>query len=184
MLKNELEKILAGTDLTADEMGGALDKIASGKVPAVQIGAFLGALRSKGESESELVGAARLLRRKCRFIDHGATEVIDTCGTGGDRRDGRSTFNISTTCAFVAAGAGVGVAKSSVSLASYTPSSWAEALAGLISGPSMLKIVRTPSSRRYCATVPMTGCSFAAKRKPIPLSMMESSTASAGASRL
>jgi len=111
MLKNELEKILAGSDLTADEMGGALDKIASGKVPAVQIGAFLGALRSKGESESELVGAARLLRRKCRFIDHGATEVIDTCGTGGDRRDGRSTFNISTTCAFVAAGAGVGVAK-------------------------------------------------------------------------
>lgn len=111
MLKEELEKILAGNDLTAEETGAALEKIASGKVPPVQIGAFLGALRTKGESETELAGAARMLRRKCRFIDHGAREVIDTCGTGGDRRGGRSTFNISTTCAFVAAGAGIGVAK-------------------------------------------------------------------------
>lgn len=111
MLKEELEKILAGNDLTAEETGAALEKIASGKVAPVQIGAFLGALRAKGESETELAGAARMLRRKCRFIDHGAREVIDTCGTGGDRRGGRSTFNISTTCAFVAAGAGVGVAK-------------------------------------------------------------------------
>ncbi|MBQ9336085.1 MAG: anthranilate phosphoribosyltransferase [Lentisphaeria bacterium] len=111
MLKAELEKILAGSDLSAEETGAALEKIASGSVPAVQIGAFLGALRAKGESETELAGAARILRRKCRFIDCGTREVIDTCGTGGDRRDGRSTFNISTTCAFVAAGAGVGVAK-------------------------------------------------------------------------
>lgn len=111
MLKNEIEKILSGSDLNAEEMGCALEKIASGNAAAVQIGAFLAVLRSKGESESELAGAARLLRRKCCFIDHGAKEVIDTCGTGGDRREGRSTFNISTTCAFVAAGAGVGVAK-------------------------------------------------------------------------
>ena len=111
MLKDELEKILDSSDLTAEEMGSALEKIASGSVPPVQIGAFLAALRAKGESESELAGAARMLRRKCRFIDHGARAVIDTCGTGGDRRDGRSTFNISTTCALVAAGAGVGVAK-------------------------------------------------------------------------
>ena len=111
MLKTELEKILAGNDLTAEETAGALEKIASGQVPPVQIGALLAALRAKGESESELTGAARMLRRKCRFIDHGARPVIDTCGTGGDRRGGRSTFNISTTCAFVAAGAGVGVAK-------------------------------------------------------------------------
>lgn len=111
MLKRELEKILSGADLTADETAGALEKIASGNVPPVQTGAFLAALRAKGESETELTGAARLLRRKCRFIDHGTREVMDTCGTGGDRREGRSTFNISTTCAFVAAGAGVAVAK-------------------------------------------------------------------------
>ena len=111
MLKEELEKILSGADLTAEETGAALEKIASGKVSPVQIGAFLGALRAKGESETELAGAARILRRKCRFIDCGTRDVIDTCGTGGDRRDGRSTFNISTTCAFVAAGAGVAVAK-------------------------------------------------------------------------
>ena len=111
MLKEELEKILAGSDLSAEETAAALEKIASGSVPPVQIGAFLGALRAKGESETELAGAARILRRKCRFIDCGTREVIDTCGTGGDRRDGRSTFNISTTCAFVAAGAGVAVAK-------------------------------------------------------------------------
>lgn len=111
MLKNELETLLAGESLTAEEMGAALEKTASGKVPPVQLGAFLAALRAKGESESELAGAARMLRRKCCFIDHGPREVIDTCGTGGDRRNGRSTFNISTACAFVAAGAGVGVAK-------------------------------------------------------------------------
>ena len=111
MLKEELEKLLAGKDLTAEETAAAFEKIASKSVPQVQIGAFLAALRAKGESESELAGAARMLRRKCCFIDHGPREVIDTCGTGGDRRDGRSTFNISTTCAFVAAGAGVAVAK-------------------------------------------------------------------------
>ncbi|MBQ7208322.1 MAG: anthranilate phosphoribosyltransferase [Lentisphaeria bacterium] len=111
MLKQEIEALLAGRDLSAEETAQVLEKIAQGSVPPVQIGAFLAALRAKGESESELVGAARMLRQKCCFIDHGPREVIDTCGTGGDRRDGRSTFNISTTCAFVAAGAGVGVAK-------------------------------------------------------------------------
>ena len=111
MLRELIEKILAGHDLDAGETADALGKIAAGQVPPVQIGAFLAALRAKGPSRSELTGAARMLRSKCRFIDHGAREVIDTCGTGGDRRNGRSTFNISTTCAFVAAGAGVGVAK-------------------------------------------------------------------------
>ena len=95
MLKQEIEALLAGRDLSAEETASALEKIAQGNVPPVQIGAFLAALRAKGESESELVGAARMLRQKCCFIDHGPREVIDTCGTGGDRRDGRSTFNIS-----------------------------------------------------------------------------------------
>ena len=83
MLKQEIEALLAGRDLSAEETASALEKIAQGNVPPVQIGAFLAALRAKGESESELVGAARMLRQKCCFIDHGPREVIDTCGTGG-----------------------------------------------------------------------------------------------------
>ena len=102
MLTAELEKILSGSDLTEAEIGSALEKIAAGNENPAQIGALLTALRMKGEAESELAGAARMLRRKCRFIDHGTREVIDTCGTGGDRKSGTSTFNISTAAAFIA----------------------------------------------------------------------------------
>ena len=111
MLTAELEKILSGSDLTEAEIGSALEKIAAGNENPAQIGALLTALRMKGEAESELAGAARMLRRKCRFIDHRTREVIDTCGTGGDRKSGTSTFNISTAAAFIAADAGVCVAK-------------------------------------------------------------------------
>jgi len=74
----------------------------------VQVAAFLTALSMKGERIEAVTGAARSMRKHAAFIDAGPGPVIDTCGTGGD---GADTFNISTTAAFVAAGAGVTVAK-------------------------------------------------------------------------
>jgi anthranilate phosphoribosyltransferase len=79
-----------------------------GEFTPAQIAAFITALRMKGETPEELSGGASSMRRHATFIDAGARSVIDTCGTGGD---GLDTFNVSTTTAFVAAGAGCSVAK-------------------------------------------------------------------------
>ena len=108
MLRKLLEQVLSGHDLTSAETASMLEMIASGQVPPVQSGAMLAALRAKGESVSELVGGAGLLRRHARFIDCGGRECVDIVGTGGD---GGRSFNISTTAALVAAGAGAAVAK-------------------------------------------------------------------------
>ncbi len=108
MLTGYLNKIFDRRDLTPNEMEEAFRIITNGEVPHSQVGAFLAALRMKGVSRAELVGAARMLRRAAAFIDCGQREVVDVVGTGGD---GSNSFNISTTSAFVAAGAGVPVAK-------------------------------------------------------------------------
>ncbi len=108
MLTRFLNQVFDGRDLAPVEMEEAFRIITGGVVPHSQVGAFLAALRMKGVSQSELVGAARTLRRAAAFIDCGRREVVDVVGTGGD---GSNSFNISTTSAFVAAGAGVTVAK-------------------------------------------------------------------------
>ncbi|MCK5126955.1 MAG: anthranilate phosphoribosyltransferase [candidate division Zixibacteria bacterium] len=108
MLKAEIKKITEMNNLTADECSRAVDEIMSGAVSSVQIAAFLTALRTKGETAEEILGAARAMRRKVSRIRHPYDTVFDNCGTGGD---GASTFNISTTAAFVIAGCGVKVAK-------------------------------------------------------------------------
>lgn len=108
MLSKYLNKIMHYQDLSTEEMQNALHLITSSEIPYAQMAAFLVALRMKGESATELVGAARVLRRAANFIDCGQREVVDIVGTGGD---GANTFNISTTSAFVAAGAGVNIAK-------------------------------------------------------------------------
>ena len=108
MMKRLLEKLLAGEDLTVREAETLLELLASGTVPPTQAGAVLTALRMKGESMSELLGMARLLRRHAACIHCGARECIDIVGTGGD---GGISFNVSTTSSFVAAGAGAVVAK-------------------------------------------------------------------------
>ena len=109
MLKRFLEKLLDRRDLSSDETAELIGHLVSGAGSSCyQAGAVLAALRMKGESVSELVGGARLLRRHAHFIDCGGRDAVDIVGTGGD---GGISFNISTTSALVAAGAGVCVAK-------------------------------------------------------------------------
>ena len=105
---NNLNTIISGQNLTQDSMASMLSHIFSGKIKEAQIGAFMAALATKGETFEELAGAARAMRRKAVRIQALSKNVIDTCGTGGDAS---GSFNISTTTAFVVAGAGVTVAK-------------------------------------------------------------------------
>lgn len=108
MFKENLSKIVQRIDLNEDQMAQMITDIFSGDITDAQIGAFMAALATKGETFEELAGAARSMRRKAHRIQTSAATVVDTCGTGGD---GAQTFNISTTTAFVVAGCGVTVAK-------------------------------------------------------------------------
>ncbi len=107
-LQDALKKIIQREDLQEVQMAEVMTDIMSGNVTDAQIGAFMAALATKGETFAELAGAARAMRRKAIRIQVAADPVVDTCGTGGDRSN---TFNISTTAAFVVAGCGVTVAK-------------------------------------------------------------------------
>ncbi len=106
-LKPYLAKMADGAALSEEDAEAAFDVIMSGNATAGQIGAFLMALRVRGESVSELTGGARILRAKCVKVEAPAN-AIDTCGTGGD---GAGTFNISTAVALVVAACGIPVAK-------------------------------------------------------------------------
>ena len=108
MIQDALKKTADRVDLTADEMTGVMDEIMTGRATPAQIAGFIVALRMKGETTAEVLGAATGMRKHAAFIHAGVKTVIDTCGTGGDCA---GTFNISTTTAFAAAGAGICVAK-------------------------------------------------------------------------
>ena len=108
MFTEKLKKITRQEDLNASETAQIIDEIFSGSLTDAQIGAFMAALATKGETYEELAGAATAMRRKALRIETPASTIVDTCGTGGD---GAKTFNISTTTAFVVAGCGVTVAK-------------------------------------------------------------------------
>ena len=108
MIQQALQKLLSSQDLSRVEMSGVMTEIADGDATPAQVGAFLAALRLKGETVDEIAGAAEVMRARVDPIHVGREIFVDTCGTGGD---GRNTFNISTTAAFVVAGAGVTVAK-------------------------------------------------------------------------
>jgi anthranilate phosphoribosyltransferase len=103
-----LQVLLNKQNLSASEMREIMQLIMSGQVSDAQMAAFLIALRCKGESVEEIAAAAEVMRELATKIALAGEHVIDTCGTGGD---GANTFNISTTCAFVAAAAGAQVAK-------------------------------------------------------------------------
>ncbi len=103
-----LERLLEGHDLTREQMETLFGRLMDGEIADPVKAALLVALRMKGESPGEIAGAAAAMRRRVLPIPHHRTGVVDTCGTGGDRR---GTFNISTAAAFVAAAGGVPVAK-------------------------------------------------------------------------
>ena len=107
-IQEAIAKVIEGKDLRRDEMTDAMNQIMSGEATDAQIGAFLIALRVKGESVDEIAGAASVMREKATPIATKHDVIVDTCGTGGDHS---GTFNISTTAAFVVAGAGLCVAK-------------------------------------------------------------------------
>ncbi|MDF1536549.1 MAG: anthranilate phosphoribosyltransferase [bacterium] len=109
MLRKKLGMVVEGIDLDAEAMAEAVGAIMEGEASPVQVGAFLTALRLKGESEEEIAGAAMALRARCvRLPGDAFADAIDTCGTGGD---GAGTVNVSTLAAITAAGAGAKVAK-------------------------------------------------------------------------
>jgi anthranilate phosphoribosyltransferase len=107
ILTRAIDEISAGTHLTADHTSAALAEIMEGRTSEVQTAAFLIALRTKGETVSELVGLARTMRSLAAHVEIEVPGLVDTAGTGG----GPTTFNISTTAALIAAGAGCSVAK-------------------------------------------------------------------------
>jgi len=107
VLTAAIDALAARRDLSVDEAADVLAEIMGGNASEVQTAAVLVALRTKGETVDELVGLATTMRRLATPVDAGRADLIDTAGTGG----GRPTFNVSTTAALIAAGAGCAVAK-------------------------------------------------------------------------
>ncbi|MBC8357246.1 MAG: anthranilate phosphoribosyltransferase [Planctomycetes bacterium] len=107
-MQSTIGRISGGEDLAMDEMAGVIGSMMDGSWSDDEIGLFLNALRWKGETVSEIAGAAQAMRQHMTPIRTTRTDFIDTCGTGGD---GSGTFNISTAAAVVTAAAGVPVAK-------------------------------------------------------------------------
>ncbi len=113
MIKEAIALVVTGKDLDEQQMTAVMQEIMSGEATDAQIGSFITALRMKGETIDEIVGAVRVMREKATFVDTGVDTaagdlLMDIVGTGGD---GSGTFNVSTTTAFVVAGAGIPVAK-------------------------------------------------------------------------
>ncbi len=109
MIQTAIHKVIEHQDLTREEAFTAMDTIMSGDATDAQIGAFLIALRMKGEKSQEIAGFAESMRGKAsKVVSTHDTPAIDIVGTGGD---GKHTINVSTISAFIAAGAGVPVAK-------------------------------------------------------------------------
>ena len=111
-IKTAIAETINGRDLTFEQAEAAMDAIMNGEATDAQIGSYLTALRMKGETVEEIGGSAKSMRSHVVSVNIPVAEMgemlVDTCGTGGD---GKHTFNISTTAAFVVAGAGVKVAK-------------------------------------------------------------------------
>lgn len=108
MIREALQKLVGGEDLDQHEAETVMAEIMDGEATPAQIGALLAGLRLKKETAAEIRGFARAMRGRSEQVPTRHQLVADTCGTGGD---GAQTFNISTTAAFVVAGAGVAVAK-------------------------------------------------------------------------
>ena len=108
MIKECIKKVTEGNNLTETEASLVMEEIMTGKSTPAQLASFITAMRMKGETVEELIGFIRVMREKATKVRTHHKVLIDTCGTGGDKQD---TFNVSTISAFVAAGAGIVVAK-------------------------------------------------------------------------
>ena len=107
MIREAIEAVVAGRSLSGSQAAEAMNEIMTGEATPAQFGAFVAALRLKGETPEEIAGMAQVMREKSLHVVVDGP-VVDTCGTGGDAS---GTFNISTTSGFVVAGADVIVAK-------------------------------------------------------------------------
>ena len=107
-MKEFIQKLVERQDLTRKEASSAMRCILEGRATEAQIGAFLVALKLKGEHARELLGFVEVMREKSLKVNIDDSDAIDLCGTGGDEE---GTFNISTVASFVVAGAGATVAK-------------------------------------------------------------------------
>jgi anthranilate phosphoribosyltransferase len=107
VLTQAIDALASGDDLSAEHAAEVLREVMEGNASEVETAAFLIGLRTKGETVEELTGLARTMRELATPVDAGRDNLVDTAGTGG----GRPTFNVSTTAAFIAAGAGCAVAK-------------------------------------------------------------------------
>ncbi|WP_170144805.1 anthranilate phosphoribosyltransferase [Hydrogenivirga caldilitoris] len=108
-MREILHRISEGENLSAEDMYRALEEIVDGGATDAQIGAFIMGTKMKGETIDEIEGAGRFFRERATRVEVSAPdELVDTCGTGGDKS---GTFNVSTVTAFVVAGAGIRVAK-------------------------------------------------------------------------
>ena len=108
MIQNVIGALIRGEDLTREQAAQGMECLMTGEATPSQMGAFLAALRVKGETIDEITGLAEIMRAKATRVATSRRPLVDTCGTGGDHS---GTFNISTAAAFVVAGAGVAVAK-------------------------------------------------------------------------
>ena len=139
-IREAIAQVVTGRHLTEDEMAAVMTEIMDGQTTPAQIGSLLTALHIKGETVPEITGAARVMRALATRV-HTTSAVLDTCGTGGD---GRYTFNISTAAAFVAAAAGLHVAKHGN-----------RAMSGAVGGADVLEtlgaqIELTPAQVEHC----------------------------------
>src|SRR4030042_1140396 len=103
MIREAIEALVAGRSLSLEKAAAVMEEIMSGQATPAQFGAFVTALRLKGETVEEIAGLARVMREKATPVEI-SDAVVDTCGTGGDAL---GTFNVSTAVAFVVTGAGL-----------------------------------------------------------------------------
>jgi len=108
MIRDALKKVVEGADLTEQEAIATMTEVMEGEATPAQVASFVTALRMKGETVEEITGFVKVMRDKAVKVRPMSTDLLDTCGTGGDRLN---TFNISTTATFAIVGAGVTVAK-------------------------------------------------------------------------
>ena len=157
MIQQAIAKLFTRNSLTADEAEETMNEIMAGAATQAQIGAYLTALHMNGETADEIVGSMRALRAHVSRIPTKQAKLIDVVGTGGDKSN---TFNISTTTAFVVAGAGVPVAKHGNRAAS-SQSGAADVLNAL-----GVKVDLTPEQVGQCIDTIGIGFAFAPTHHP------------------